>query len=117
MSTEREKTLEDALAQIDRLFGKNSAMKLSNKEFGTEVVKSNSEEIVIDWVLSQSGNQPWEGQVTVGYNREKSHNHVVINVKDLSKVIAKLRLQQRVARYKAAVKNLKDFPVPLLAKK
>ena len=117
MSTEREKALKDALTQIDRQFGQAAVMKLLDKEFGAEMVKSNSEEIVIDWVLSRSGNQPWEGQVTIGYKWEKPHNHVAINVKDLAKVVAKLNLQRRVARYKAAMKNLKDFPVPLSAKK
>jgi len=110
MSTEREKALKEALAQIDRLFEKSSPMKLGTKKVSNKVTKPDSEEIVIGWTLSQWNNQPWEGEVTIGYEWEEQHDHVAINVKDISKVIAELKLKKRVAKLEAALKNLKDFP-------
>ena len=110
MPTEHEKALQETLAQIDRIFGNNSTKKLTNKKVDNKVAKSDSEEIVVDWKLSRSGGQPWEGHVTIGYEWEKSYDHVAINVKDLSKVIAKLKLLQRVAKLEALLKNRKDFP-------
>lgn len=117
MSTEREKALEEALELIDRQFGKNAVMKLNRNKVKDEVAKPEPEDIVVNWTLSQSYNQPWEGQVTIGYRWEKSHNHVAINLKDLSKVIAKMQLQKRVAKYQAKLKNFEDFSVPLSTKK
>ena len=117
MSTEREKALEDALAQIDRIFGKNSTINLNSKKVDNKVARTASEEIVVDWSLRQLNNQPWEGLVTIGYKWEKSHDHVTISVKDLSKVIAQLKLLQRVAKLEAALKNIKDFPPVFAAEK
>lgn len=117
MPTEREKALEEALAQIDRQFGQDAVMKLNNKKVSNKVTKFDSEGIVIGWTLFQWDSQPWEGQVTIGHKWDEQYDHVAINVKDLSKVIAELKLQQRIARYKAAVQNHKDFSKFLPAKK
>jgi len=75
---------------------------------------SPDDKVVVSWRVSQKNQSSWMPEITLGYEGQSQHDHIAIPLAELSTIISEMKIEMRVARLKAHLKNLEDNPVGFL---